>query len=256
MADAESALRVAVAGANGKTGKVVAQALAEDPALELVGRLVRTGARPAKGEYSDVRHLAKTSPAVLVDFTVFPDSKAIALQAIAAGIRPVIGTSGYQAEDVEELRTACRRANVGGVFAPNFSIGAVLMMQFAQTAARYFESAEIIESHHEAKKDAPSGTASATAQRMASVRPFGRSEGAPQEAAVAARGLDVNGIHIHSVRMPGVIAEQEVRLANESETLVIRHRATSRRAFVDGVLKAVHAAPKLRHLVVGLEQLL
>lgn len=255
MADSSAALRVAVAGANGRTGSVVAQALLEDPSLELVGRLVRAGSRVAKGEYSDVRQLAKASPAVLVDFTVFPDSKAIALQAIAAGIRPVIGTSGYQPEDVEDLRKACKRASVGGVLAPNFSVGAVLMMQFAQTAARYFESAEIIESHNAGKIDAPSGTATATAQRMSSVRSFGRADSQPQEAALA-RGAEVNGIHIHSLRMPGVVAEQEVCLANESEMLLIRHQATSRRAFVDGVLKAVHAAPKLTHLVVGLEQLL
>src|ERR1700730_17509398 len=137
-----SALRVAVAGARGRTGSIVTEALRRAPDIALVGVLVRQSGANTDGEFNDLARLAvETKPQVLVDFTVFPDSKAIALKAISLGIRPVIGTSGYQAKDVEELREASRTSKIGAVYAPNFAIGAVLMMQFAKAAAPYFSNA-------------------------------------------------------------------------------------------------------------------
>lgn len=249
-------IRVAIAGASGKTGSVVGEALASADGIEIVGRLIRDGKTKTAKDYTSVAELkAAASPQVLVDFTVFPDSKRIALAAIEAGIRPVIGTSGYKAEDIVELRAACERHHIGAVLAPNFSPGAVLMMQFAQVAGRFFTTAEIIETHHLGKKDAPSGTALATAERIAQQGSF-QHRRAEIEKAEGARGADVKGVGIHSVRLPGVVASQEVVLANDDETLTIRHVTSSRRAFVPGVIQAIHAAATLDRLIVGLEELL
>lgn len=249
------AVRVAVAGARGRTGSVVTAALKRSPGIEVVATLVRVGGNGAAGEFADLARLAAdASPDVLVDFTVFPVSKAIALEAIARGIRLVIGTSGYKATDIEELREASRRAGIGVVYAPNFSIGAVLMMQFARAAAPYFTHAEIIETHHTGKKDAPSGTALATARLIASAGRMQR-EASEIVRVEGSRGADVGGVGIHSVRMPGVVGSQEVAFANEDETLVIRHSTSTRVAFVAGVLRAVRAVTKLDHFVEGLEEL-
>ncbi len=251
----ESTVRVAVAGARGRTGSVVTEALRRAPGIELVGTLVRSNGHVAEGEYADLARLAAAAkPDVLVDFTVFPDSKAIALRSISLGIRPVIGTSGYKTDDLEELRTASRQSKIGAVYAPNFSIGAVLMMQFAKTAAPYFSHAEIIETHHTGKKDAPSGTALATAQLIAGASRMQRS---PSETVKVqgARGAEIGGVGIHSLRTPGVVGVHEVRFANEDETLVITHSTSTRSAFVAGVLRAVRVAKTLDHLVEGLEEL-
>jgi 4-hydroxy-tetrahydrodipicolinate reductase len=248
-------VKVAVAGARGRTGSVVTDALRRSPDIDLVGLLDRSGGPKVGGEFSDLARLAADAkPDVLVDFTVFPDSKAIALQAISLGIRPVIGTSGYKAADIEEVREASRRAKIGAVYAPNFSIGAVLMMQFARAAAPYFSHAEIIETHHATKKDAPSGTALATAQIIAAASRM-RREPSEIVKAQGARGAEVGGVGIHSLRLPGVVGGQEVRFANDDETLVIAHNTSTRSAFVAGVLRAVRAAPSLDHLVEGLEEL-
>ena len=249
-------IRVAIAGASGKTGSVIGEALCNADGIEIVGRLVRDGKSKTPNDYASVPELKTgASPQVLVDFTVFPDSKRIALAAIEAGIRPVIGTSGYKAEDIDELRAACERHHIGAVLAPNFSPGAVLMMQFAQVAGRFFTTAEIIETHQLGKKDAPSGTALATAERIAQQGSF-QHRAAEIEKAESARGADVKGVGVHSLRLPGVIASQEVLLANDDETLSIRHVTTSRRAFVPGVIQAIHAAATLDRLIVGLEDLL
>jgi 4-hydroxy-tetrahydrodipicolinate reductase len=248
-------VRVAVAGARGRTGSVVTEALKRSPGIEVVATLVRVGGSTKDGEFADLARLvADAKPDVLVDFTVFPISKTIALEAISRGIRLVIGTSGYKAADIEELREASRRAGIGVVYAPNFSIGAVLMMQFARTAAPYFTHAEIVETHHTGKKDAPSGTALATARLIAKAGRMQR-EASEIVRVEGSRGADVGGVGIHSVRMPGVVGSQEVTFANEDETLVIRHSTSTRVAFVAGVLQAVRAVTKLDHFVEGLEEL-
>jgi len=252
---AESAVRVAVAGAKGRTGSVVSQALRTTDGIDLVATLVHDGAGLAEGAFDDLERLAeRAKPEVLVDFTTFPASKRIALQAVALGIRPVIGTSGYTTADLGELREACRRAKIGAVYAPNFSIGAVLMMQFAKAAAPYFDHVEIVETHHTTKKDAPSGTALAAAQLIAAATSLQRPKSAIVKAE-GARGADVGGVGIHSLRLPGVVGVHEIRFANDDETLVIAHSTSTRTAFVAGVVRAIRAVRSLDHLTVGLEEL-
>lgn len=249
-------IRVAVAGAYGRTGAAVAQALANASGLELVGRLVKSGQRKTPQDHESVQELkAQCSPQVLVDFTVFPDSMRLALAALESGIRPVIGTSGYQPEDIATLRATCERARIGAVLAANFSPGAALMMRFATTAAPFFDSAEIVETHPVGKKDAPSGTALATAQRLGAVKTFTHPH-ALLENASGARGADVAGIGVHSLRLPGVIANQDVALSNGDEMLIIRHVTLSRSAFVPGVLRAVRAVMNADRLIVGIDSLL
>lgn len=255
-------IRVAVAGARGKMGTVAIAALQAAADMSYVGGLVRAGADLAGDEFDDLDALlASARPEVLVDFTHFPDSKKIALASIRAGVRPVIGTSGYVSDDVDELRAACERESVGCVFAPNFAVGAVLMMRFAAEAARHYEAVEIIEMHEAGKKDAPSGTSTATARRLAAARasgavgPFRRAPTALVKLA-GARGAEIDGIGIHSLRLPGVVTHQEVLFGGGGETLRITHDSTSRSSFMPGVLLAIRAARELTTFVDGLESLL
>ena len=248
-------VRVAVAGARGRTGSIVSDALGRAQGIELVGMLVRAGADASAKTFDDVQRLAADAqPDVLVDFTLYPDSKTIALRSLALGISPVIGTSGYTPADLEDLREACADAKLGAVYAPNFSIGAALAMQFAKAAAPYFEYAEIIETHHTGKQDAPSGTALATARLIAGAGHPRRAASAVMKSA-GARGADEAGVGIHSLRLPGVVGIHEVRFANEDETLVITHSTSTRSAFVAGVVRAVRAVRSLDRLVIGLEEL-
>ena len=248
-------IRVAVAGARGKMGAFTVDALKAAAGVEYVGGLVRSAPAGAD-EYTDIRTLVeRAAPAVLVDFSVFPASKTIAIDAMANGVRPVVGASGYGAADVQALRTEVTRTGVGCVFAPNFAVGAVLMMKFSAEAARHFEAVEIVEMHESGKKDAPSGTAMATARAIGAVRSFER---APTKSMVAegARGADIGGIGIHSLRLPGVVTNQEVRFGGEGEQLSISHASSSRSSFMHGVLLAVRAADGLTRFVDGLGELL
>ena len=221
-------LRVAVAGAAGRMGTTVCEAVQGAPDMELVAR-----ADPALG--LSIADALAGSPDVLVDFTVPGTAVANARAAVAAGVHVVIGTTGFDPAALEDLRGA--PANV--FIAPNFAIGAVLMMQFAAQAARHMARAEIIKLHHDRKLDKPSGTAARTALLMQ-----------------AAAGGDVE-IPIHSVRLPGLVAHQEVILGDVGQTLTIRHDSIDRQSFMPGVLLAVRRVAELTDSpVVGLEQLL
>jgi 4-hydroxy-tetrahydrodipicolinate reductase len=249
-------IRVAVAGVRGKMGALAARALAGAGGLRYVGGLVRHGAGLAQDEYADIELLLQRArPDVLVDFTVFPASKQIALACIAARVRPVIGTSGYGPDDLSDVARACDEVRVGAVFAPNFAVGAVLMMRFAEIAAKHFSTAEIIEMHDAAKKDAPSGTAMATARRVAGAQTLTR-PATWQLALDGARGATVDGVGVHSLRLPGVVAHQQVLLGSPGQTLSISHDSYSRESFMSGMLVAVRAAPSLTHFVDGLDALL
>jgi 4-hydroxy-tetrahydrodipicolinate reductase len=219
-------IRVAVAGAAGRMGQTVCRAVEGAPDMELTGK-----ADPTLGTaVADVLSAAD----VLVDFTVPDTALANARQAVASGVHVVIGTTGF---DVSELH-GLTGANV--FVAPNFAIGAVLMMQFAAEAARHMAAAEIIELHHAAKVDAPSGTAARTAALMR-----------------AARGAEGPEIPVHSVRLPGLVAHQEVILGDVGQTLTIRHDSVDRESFMPGVLLAVRKVGSLTESpVVGLEHLL
>jgi 4-hydroxy-tetrahydrodipicolinate reductase len=215
-------IRVAVAGAAGRMGQTVCAAVEGAEGMELTGR-----ADPQLGTpVADVISGAD----VLVDFTQPDSALGNARTALAAGVHVVIGTSGF---DLEGLREAAREASANAFYAPNFAIGAVLMMRFAAEASRHMERAEIVELHHAGKLDAPSGTAARTAEMM---------EG---------------DVPIHSVRLPGLVADQEVILGDVAQTLTIRHVTTDRTSFMPGVLLAIRRVAELPESpVVGLEHLL
>jgi 4-hydroxy-tetrahydrodipicolinate reductase len=228
---AGSPIRVAVAGAAGRMGRSVCAAVQTAPDTELIAR-----ADPAL-ETSLADALAQ-SPDVLVDFTIPTSVVANAHAAVAAGVHVVIGTTGFDLSALDDLRDG--PANV--FVAPNFAIGAVLMMQFAAQAARHMAKAEIIELHHDGKLDAPSGTAARTALLM------------EEAAADAGRPREVP---IHSVRLPGLVAHQEVILGDVGQTLTIRHDSIERESFMPGVLLAVRRVASLPSSpTVGLEHLL
>ncbi len=217
-------IKVAVAGAAGRMGETVCRAVQGAADMDLVAR-----ADPALG--SSVAEALAAGPAVLVDFTVPSSVVANAREAVARGVHVVIGTTGFEPSSLEGLR------GDGNVFvAPNFAIGAVLMMQFAAQAARHMSKAEIIELHHERKLDAPSGTAARTAALMAPA---------------------LGDVPIHSVRLPGLVAHQEVILGDIGQTLTIRHDSIDRESFMPGVLLAIRRVGGLTESpVIGLEHLL
>jgi 4-hydroxy-tetrahydrodipicolinate reductase len=220
-------LRVAVAGAAGRMGTAACGAVQSADDMELVAR-----ADPALGV--PVAEALASRPDVMIDFTVPDAVVGNAREAVRAGVHVVIGATGFQIAELDDLRGA--PANV--FVAPNFAIGAVLMMRFAAEAARHLAKAEIIELHHDRKLDAPSGTAALTAQRM--------HEAVPDRPAPA----------IHSVRLPGLVAHQEVILGDVGQTLTIRHDSIDRESFMPGVLMAVRRVGSLPEpLVVGLERL-
>ena len=202
--------------------------------------------------------LREKRPLVLVDFTHPAVGLEHALAAVEAGVAPVIGTSGIPEAGVDHLKRACAEREVEEIVAPNFAVGAVLMMWLAEQAAPFFDSADVIEIHHAAKADAPSGTAVATARRMAAAqdeRPFEHPD--TEKIVVAgARGGESEGVGLHSLRIPGVVAEQEVLLGLAGQTLAIAHRTTSRECYVPGVLLAVRRVAAEPRFYRGLEPLL
>jgi 4-hydroxy-tetrahydrodipicolinate reductase len=177
--------------------------------------------------------------------------------ALARGIRPVVGTTGLSPEQLKELANRFQEAQLGAIIAPNFAIGAILCMKFAAMAAKYMPHVEIIELHHDRKLDAPSGTALKTAELIAQAR-HSFKQGHPEEEELipGARGAEYHGFRIHSVRLPGLIAHQEVLFGATGQTLSIRHDSISRESFMPGVNLAIKAVMNLDHLVYGLEHLL
>jgi len=240
-------IRVAVAGYRGKVGVEIARGVEAAPDMEYVGG-VEVG--DDLGAF-----LASARPDALIDFTHPSAALGNALAAVAAGCRPVVGTTGIPAEGIEQLESACRAAGVGGIVAPNFSVGAVLMMHLAELAAPYFSAVEVIEMHHATKADAPSGTALATARRLGARRKF---EYAQTEKITleGSRGGVESGVGVHSVRLPGLVADQEVIFGLTGQTLTITHRTTSREAFVPGVLLAVRRVVAEPRFYRALDELL
>ena len=243
-------LRVGVLGASGRMGSEVCRAVTAADGLELAAEL----------DINDsLDQLLAERVDVIVDFTV-PDTVLDNLRfCIGNGIHCVVGTSGFTPDRVaivEELLAAAPA--VGVLIAPNFGIGAVLMMQFAEKAAPFFESVEIVELHHPAKVDAPSGTARRTAELIAGARREAGVPDAPDATEVGqdARGLDVEGVPVHAVRLRGLIAHQEVLFGSPGETLTVRHDSLSRESFMPGVLLALRAVPDRPGLTVGIDPLL
>jgi len=255
-------IRVLVAGAAGRMGREVVRAVCGQEDMELVGAVDRArvgedAARVAGMEVTSVPiaaslsdTIAQTSPDVAVDFTL-PDSVMGNVEtALRAKVACVVGATGLTPADLEDLGALCQEMKTPCLVAPNFAIGAVLMMRFAVEAARHFDAAEIIELHHAGKVDAPSGTALRTARMIAEAS---CGAGVPTPAEPPARGQREAGIPIHSVRLPGLVAHQEVIFGAVGQTLTIRHDSISRESFMPGVLLAIRKVRGLKGLVVGLE---
>jgi 4-hydroxy-tetrahydrodipicolinate reductase len=242
-------IKVGVLGARGRMGAEVVKAVTEAPGLDLVAAL-------DLGDSLD--QLKTTGAEVVVDFTT-PDSVMANLEfLISNGINAVVGTTGFDAARIAKLeKLIAANPKVGVLIAPNFAIGAVLMMEFATKAAKYFESAEIIELHHPNKVDAPSGTAARTAELMSQARKgagLGAMPDATSTSLDGARGATVGDVPVHSVRLRGLIAHQEVLLGGLGETLSIRHDSLDRAGFMPGVLLGVRKVVANPGLTFGLEK--
>jgi len=248
---------IGVLGAAGRMGREVCRAVdaaddltliaAVDPHHEgtAVGDLVVAGSTDAL-EGVDV----------VVDFTTPRSVMENARSCLGRGMHMVIGTTGIAEDGLEEIRMLTGTSNVNAIVAPNFAIGAALMMRFAEQAARYFDAAEVIELHHDHKVDAPSGTAIATAQRIGAARAGAWEAPGGDASHPGARGADVEGIRVHGIRLPGLLSHQEVIFGSPGQTLVLRHDTIDRSAFIPGILLAIRTVADRPGLTVGLDGLL
>lgn len=245
-------IRVLVNGAKGKMGQAVVQAVKTDPDLQLVG----------EADLGDplADRIKQTGAVAAVDFT-HPAARMKNVEMIlTAGAYAIVGTTGYTPDDLKQVQSWCRQTGRGCLIAPNFSVGAVLMMQFAAQAARHFADVEVVEYHHKTKADSPSGTAVKTAEMIAAAqRTAGLRPGADPTQIwniKESRGGDHLGVRVHAIRLPGFVASQEVILGDVGQVLSIRHDTSSREAFMPGVLLAIKQMRQRFELVYGLEHLL
>lgn len=246
-------IHVLVNGARGRMGQQVVATVDQDPELTLVGQVDRGN---NLASIIDQFH-----PDVVIDFTtaaaVFDNASII----IDSNTHPVIGTTGLHPDQIAELQQQCATKKLGGLIAPNFSIGAILMMKYAQDAARYLQHAEIIELHHDGKLDSPSGTSIKTAEMIAKQWNNEEKNSSPSsqnthETIPGARGATYHDIPIHAVRLPGLVAHQEVIFGGIGETFHLRHNSINRECFMPGVLLACKKVMTLKHLEYGLEHIL
>jgi 4-hydroxy-tetrahydrodipicolinate reductase len=249
--EAGMTIKIGVVGAYGRMGTEICSAVEAATDLDLVARV---------GRKDPLSELVEASVEVVVDVTrpdVVMDNLAFA---ISHGLHAVVATTGFTPERLETVRAWLAAApDVGVLIAPNFAIGAVLLMRFAEQAARFYESVEIIELHHPDKVDAPSGTAMKTAERVAAARMTagqGSFPDATDKFGEVARGTVVDGVHVHSVRLRGLVAHQEVLFGATGETLTIRHDSLHRSSFMPGVLLGIRTVPSTPRLTVGLEDFL
>jgi 4-hydroxy-tetrahydrodipicolinate reductase len=262
-------VRVGVLGATGRMGLATCKAVLDAPDLDLVAAVARaTGTgRPLRdlvpgapeglvvGE--DLSDLLAAEAEVVVDFSR-PEATAAAVEGLLGeGVHLVSGTTGLPPEVMDDLGNLAGKADHGNaVWAPNFALGAVLAMHFAAVAGRFYPAAEVIELHHQGKADAPSGTALRTARAIAAGREQASGSSAGRESVAGARGGEVDGVRVHSVRLPGLVAHQEVIFGGQGEVLTLRHDSLDRSSFMPGVLLAVQAVTARPGLTVGLEPLL
>ena len=262
-------IKVIVAGARGRMGSEAVKLVHNTEHFELVATIDRkhNGENLEDIEgfqgiqtpiFSDIHEcFSKVEADVLIDLTTPEVGMYHTETALSYGIRPVVGTTGFTKDDLVKLESLTKEKNLGCIIAPNFAIGAILMMKFSQMAAKYFPDIEIIEMHHDQKLDAPSGTAAKTADLIASVREA-KIQGHPNEKETipGARGANVDGMRIHSVRLPGLVAHQQVLFGSAGELLTIRHDSFNRASFMTGVKLAVEAVMNLDVLVYGLENII
>lgn len=262
-------IKVAVIGASGRMGREVVKMVLADEQLQLVSAVApsfegQDAGRIVGAELTGVtvvstleEALSSTKADVMVDFTIPQLAYEHAKLAIEYGVRPIMGTTGFTPEQIAELELLCKDKGIGGLIAPNFSIGAILMMKFAQEAAKYMPHVEIIEYHGDQKLDAPSGTSIKTAELIAQTRQELR-QGNPNEHETieGARGGYYEGFRIHSVRLPGVFAQQEVIFGGNGQTLKIRHDSYDRAGYMPGVNVAVKKVMQYVGLVYGFEHIM
>ncbi|MBC8123071.1 MAG: 4-hydroxy-tetrahydrodipicolinate reductase [Gemmatimonadaceae bacterium] len=270
---AQAPIPVIVVGCTGKMGLEVVRAVSAATDMTLAGAVDRQHLDADIGELAGIGPLEipvtdqlevtcamvaqERQPGVMVDFTHPRGLYERVRTAIAYGVRPVIGTTGLAAEQVRELAEFADKASTGCIIAPNFAIGVVLLQQAAMRAAEYFDHVEIVELHHNQKADAPSGTALQTAQMLSGTgKSFNASEVQEQELLRGCRGGEMAGIRIHSLRLPGLLAHQEVIFGGNGQTYTLRHDTTDRRAYMPGVLQAIRKVLALKNLVYGLEKIL
>ncbi len=259
-------IRVVVQGALGRVGREVINALCREPEMKIVGATelqVSEDYLPLPDGSGVVAFssnldyiLTSCQPDVLVDFTVAQATMPAVRIATKQGVNLVIGTTGLTADDLSEIDRLAVAHQVGAVVAPNFALGAILMIHLARVAAKYLDYAEIIELHHHLKVDSPSGTALSTAKAMVAARGKPFYHPPERDKTSHSRGEQVEGVTIHSVRLPGLLAHQEVLLGGPGQTLSIRHDTISRECYMPGIILAIKEVVKRRGLVYGLETLL
>lgn len=260
-------IAVLVHGALGRMGQQVLSALCRDPELEPIAAVDLRAQReyltlpdgsgniPLSSQLEPV--ISSFRPDALVDFTVATAVLPMARTAARHRVNLVIGTTGLAPAELDEIEDLCHEYDIGAIVAPNFSLGAVVMAHLAKIAARFFDYAEVIEMHHEQKADAPSGTAIATAEKMVEARGKAFSYASPEkESLFGSRGAQFQGVALHSLRMPGLLAHQEVVFGGPGETLRIRHDTISRECYMPGVILAIKKVSKIKGLVLGLDKLL
>lgn len=242
-------INILVNGAFGRMGQLSIKAISENPKFIIVGQTGR--------EYDLKKSIKDSNAQVVVDFTssdsVYANTKAI----IEAGARPVIGTSGLKLDQVRELQELCAQKKMGGIIAPNFSLGGVLMMKYAKEIVKYIPHVEIIEKHHSGKTDSPSGTAIRTAEMLSeSCSTVNEPHHSTREVIPGARGANYRNIPIHAIRLPGLLAHQQIIFGNAGETLTISHDSIDRKCFMPGICIACEKVMSLNTLVYGLEEVL
>ena len=259
-------IRVAVVGAGGRMGKEVVKLVLQDEQLELAAAVGRSDSGTDAGTLvalppcgimvtEDLEMaLVESKPDVMVDFTAPQFAYSNTVLAVKHGVRPVMGTTGFTPEQIEDLDKQCQKAGIGGLIAPNFSIGAILMMKFAAQAAKYLPHVEIIETHGDQKLDAPSGTSIKTAEMIAANRAELRQGNPDEEETIeGARGAYYNGFRIHSLRLPGVFAQQEVIFGGFGQSLKIRHDSYERAGYMPGVKMAVEKVMEYTGMIYGFD---
>lgn len=242
-------IRVLVNGAAGKMGQMVVKAVQADAELILAGAIDQ--------QHDLAAEIKQTQAQVVVDFTHAEVVQKNIQTIIQASVHPVIGTSGLTQAEITPLQKQAAQLKLGGIIAPNFSLGAVLMMKYAQEIARYFPQVEIIEMHHAEKLDSPSGTAIRTAEMLAAARDASQLAVKPTKETIAgARGARYQDIPIHAVRLPGLVAHQQIIFGSLGETLTLRHDSIDRLCFMPGVVLACKKVLALKQLIYGLEHIL
>ncbi|TRM12558.1 4-hydroxy-tetrahydrodipicolinate reductase [Lentibacillus cibarius] len=261
--------KIIIAGPRGKMGTEAIQMVHSEQTFELVACIDRINGGKQLQDIEGLPDLSvpiyenpeacfqEIDADIFIDLTVPGSGFEHTKLALLYGICPVVGTSGFTEEQISALEDLSMTHGTGCIIAPNFAVGAVLMMQFAKTAAKYLPDVEIIEKHHDQKLDAPSGTAIKTAAMMQETR-TSKQQGHPdeKETLVGARGAETDGIHIHSVRLPGLVAHQEVLLGGPGQGLTIKHDSYNRASFMEGIKLCIEKVSQLDRLVYGLENIL